>query len=405
MTFTQKTTSSIFVCLLAFVAGVGLFPHAVLAEETGIVQEVATDTHETISESAPDSEMYEARVTQVLEERQIIRADGSHGTQQNLKLIGLTGNLKDREFEFHGIGEIDAVAASTYNAGDRVVVNRQTTPDGGEEFYVVDFIRRWPLFWLTALFILSVIVITAGKGFRSLIGLVISFAGIMGIAVPLIFRGWDPLWVGAAAAAAIFVILVYLTEGFNRKSNLSTVSAFICLLLTAGLATIFTHWARLTGMAQEETMFLIGVGTKSIDFSGLFLAGILIGTLGVLDDVILAQIEAVIQIQEANPALPPGRVAAMAMRIGKTHIGAMVNTLFLAYAGASLPLLLLFSVKQPPFMTFSQVVNNEVVASEIVRTLVGSIGLVLAMPIATCLAAYFLKTERNGAILDAKHQG
>ncbi|MBI5654078.1 YibE/F family protein [Candidatus Uhrbacteria bacterium] len=405
MTFMQKTTSFIFCCLLAFTAGIGLFPHPVFAEDVTVEQGVATDTQEVVEESAPGSEVSEARVIQVMEEREITQADGSHSTQQNLKLKGLTGSLKDREFEFHGIGEIDAVSASTYHVGDRVVVNRQVAPDGAEEFYVVDYVRRWPLFWLAALFILSVIVITAGKGFRSLIGLVISFAGIMGIAVPLIFRGWDPLWVGAATAAAIFVILVYLTEGFNHKSNLSAVSAFICLLLTAGLATVFTQWARLTGMAQEETMFLIGVGTKSINFSGLYLAGILIGTLGVLDDVILAQIEAVIQIREANPALPPGRVAAMAMRIGKTHIGAMVNTLFLAYAGASLPLLLLFSVKQPPFMTFSQVVNNEVVASEIVRTLVGSIGLVLAMPIATYLAAYRLKPTNKGSVLDAHRHG
>jgi len=369
----RKCLKGAFVCL---VAASFLLPFGVAAETQG---------------SEPDSELFEAQVVQVVEQRDVPRSDGSRDIQQRLRLKALTGKIAGREFEFDGIGEIDAVAANTYRAGDRVMANRQIEPDGTEDFYVVDFVRRWPLFWLAVLFVAAVVAVSAGKGLRSLIGLAVSFAGIMGIAVPLIFRGWSPLWVGVLTAAAIFVVLVYLSEGLARKTHLAVFSAFVSLALTAILAVAFTHWARLTGMAQEETMFLIGLGKKGIDFSGLFLAGVMIGTLGVLDDMILGQIEAVSQIKAANPALPPERVAVLAMRVGRTHIGAMVNTLFLAYAGASLPLLLLFSVNQPPFLTFSQVVNNEVVASEIVRTLVGSIGLALAMPIATYLAAYRLK--------------
>lgn len=368
-------------------------PWGVRAEATDTAPEAPAQEAQQMAE--PDTEVFEAKVIKVEEQREVPRPDGSRDVQQRLKLQALTGSLTGREFEFNGIGDIDAVSANTYRVGDRVVANRQVGPDGTEEFYVVDFIRRWPLFWLAVLFVLAVVAVSAGKGFRALLGLVISFAGIMGIAVPLIFRGWDPLWVGVCTAGAVFVILVYLSEGINQKSHLATLSAVICLVLTATLATLFTRWSRLTGMAQEETMFLIGLGKKSIDFSGLFLAGIMIGTLGVLDDMILGQIEAVSQIKAANPSLPPERVATLAMHVGRTHIGAMVNTLFLAYAGASLPLLLLFSVKQPPFLTFSQVVNNETVASEIVRTLVGSIGLALAMPIATYLAAYRQKPDKR----------
>jgi uncharacterized membrane protein len=201
--------------------------------------------------------------------------------------------------------------------------------------------------------------------------------------------------VGVPSAAAVFVGIVYLSEGFGRKAHLATLSAVICLAATALLSVAFTYWSRLSGMAQEETMFIIGLGRKSIDFGGLFLAGVLIGALGVLDDMILGQIEAVARIREANPSLPDSRVAYLAMQVGKTHIGAMVNTLFLAYAGASLPLLILFSVREAPFLTFWQVLNHETVASEAVRTLVGSIGLVLAMPVATYLAARYYRIGRT----------
>lgn len=147
-------------------------------------------------------------------------------------------------------------------------------------------------------------------------------------------------------------------------------------------------------MAQEETIFLASFGQGVINFNGLLLAAILIGTLGVLDDVVISQIEAVAQIKEANPTLSPSKVFTHAFNIGKTHLGALTNTLFLAYAGAALPLLLLFGIKQPPFLSFSQVINNEIVATEIVRAFAGNIGLALSVPIATFLAAYYYKGSK-----------
>lgn len=125
--------------------------------------------------------------------------------------------------------------------------------------------------------------------------------------------------------------------------------------------------------------------------AGLFLAGTIVGTIGVLDDVVISQAAVVEELVDANPGLSRGELFRRAMRVGTDHTAAVVNTLFLAYAGASLPLLLLFSIQQPPFLTFRDVVNNELVASEIVRTLVGSIGLVLTVPITTALAVRFLK--------------
>jgi uncharacterized membrane protein len=340
-------------------------------------------------------EIFEAVVREVLEERKIDRADGSEGTQQRLRLEGQDGSMRGQIFEFNGLTEIDAIASQAYRPGDRVVVGTQQGVDGQADYYIADFVRRAPLYWLFALFVIAVILVGKAKGLRSLLGLGLSFAVIMGVMIPLILRGWNPLLVGVPSAAAVFVGIVYLSEGFGRKAHLATLSAVICLAATALLSVAFTYWSRLSGMAQEETMFIIGLGRKSIDFGGLFLAGVLIGALGVLDDMILGQIEAVARIREANPSLPDSRVAYLAMQVGKTHIGAMVNTLFLAYAGASLPLLILFSVREAPFLTFWQVLNHETVASEAVRTLVGSIGLVLAMPVATYLAARYYRIGRT----------
>ena len=144
---------------------------------------------------------------------------------------------------------------------------------------------------------------------------------------------------------------------------------------------------------SEDASFLIGLSQTAINFQGLLLAGMLIGAIGVLDDVIISQIEAAKQIKEANPQLGKNKVFKAAFEIGNTHLGTMVNTLFLTYAGASLPLLLLFVINQGAFVSFSQVINNEIIATEVVRTLVGSIGVALSMPIATYFGAYWLKNK------------
>lgn len=386
------------VCLLIACIGPFILPSSALAQ--GVADVVMEDGMSTVATSStpaaasPPDAVFEAVVRQVIEEKTVPRADGSRGTQQKLRLEGLEGPLRGQSFVYDGISEIDAVSANVYRVGDRVLVGSQAGADGRTDYYVADHVRRAPLYWLFALFILAVLAVSGGKGLRSLLGLGLSFGVIMGVMVPLILKGWDPLIVGTLSAAAVFVGIVYLSEGFGRKAHLATLSAVICLAATALLSLAFTWWSRLTGMAQEETMFLIGLGRKAIDFQGLFLAGVLVGALGVLDDMILGQIEAVARIREANPKLPAGRVAHLAMQVGKTHIGAMVNTLFLAYAGASLPLLILFSVREPPFLTFAQILNNETVAAEVVRTLVGSIGLVMAMPVSTYLAARYWCPEK-----------
>ncbi len=343
-----------------------------------------------------DSEIiFEARVIKILEERKMIRDNGFESVQQNLLLRGLEGEYKNQEIRYDGIAAMDLVSAGIYQPGDKVIVQKSPGPDNQEMFYVIDYVRRGYLYFLGFIFALAIIIIGKMKGFKALLGLAISFVIIIKMILPGILAGFNPLIMAIFGSLLILAVIIYLTEGWRQKSHLAIVSVFFSLIATMALSVFFTGLTRLTGFAQEEAVFLISLGEKVIDFKGLLLAGMLIGAVGVLDDIILGQIEAVRQIKEANPQLGAKKIFVMAYRVGNTHLGAIVNTLFLTYAGASLPLLLLFTVKQAPFLSFNQIINNEVVATEIVRSVAGSIGVALSMPISTYLAAYWLKNEKQ----------
>jgi len=381
--------------LIAFIAISAFVPlsQALAQSEVDSSNDVATtdsaSTTQTGSLANDTEDAFEAKILQVLDERHSTDTNANGAIQQNLQLKGLDGAWKNQTFEYVGISDISVFGSNKYNKGDRVLVQHAVNSDGKDVFYVVDFIRRPYLYVLAIIFVLIIIFISRGKGFRALLGLAFSFLIIMEMIVPLILNGWSPVPIGILGSVIIFTFTIYVTEGFNKESHLAILTMFISLTVVGIVSIIFTSVTRLTGTAQEETMFLIGITKQALNFKGLLLTGILIGTLGVLDDIIIGQIEAVIQIKNANPYLPWKKVFDMALHVGNSHMGSMVNTLFLAYAGAAMPLLLLFSIKQPPFMTYSQVINNEIIATEIVRTLVGSIGLALSMPIATYLAARY----------------
>ena len=196
----------------------------------------------------------------------------------------------------------------------------------------------------------------------------------------------------------ILAVVIYLTEGFNKKSHIASISIFISLLITIFISYIFVEFAKLTGLASEETAYIINIGSSIINFKGLLLAGIIIGTLGVLDDVVVAQITTVEQMFLINKNSNSVEIFKKAYEVGVSHISSMTNTLFLAYAGASMPLLLLFISGESAFSNFSQIINNELIATEIVRTLAGSIGLILSVPISTILAVYSFKGNDNSGI-------
>ncbi len=332
-----------------------------------------------------------AQVTEIVDQQEEVREDSSVSIKQHLRLEVLKGERKGEKIEVNNINNLDVVSADVYKIGDKVILMESVDIDGESNFQVIDRVRTGSLWWLALLFALIVIVVGKFKGLKSLVGLFLSFVVIMKFIIPQILAGSNPLLIGIIGAFIILLLLIYITEGFNKISHISTIAIFLSLLITGCLAIFFTNISKLTGGGMDEVLYLIGVGEKIINLKGLLLTGIIIGALGVLDDVVVSQVSLVREIKIANSELSNKQVYKKAMKVGITHIGAMTNTLFLAYVGVSLPLLLLFSVNNPPFISVSDVFNNELIATEIVRTLTGSIGLVLAAPIATLLAVRFIK--------------
>ena len=276
-----------------------------------------------------------------------------------------------------------------FRAGQRVSLAVSEQPGQPPTYYIQDLERGRPMLVLAALFVGAVIAFGRWQGIRSLIGLGLSFLVIVGFVVPSILRGHSPVAVAVTGAMAIMLLSLYLSHGTGPKTTAAVVGTALALGLTAALAIAFVAAASLTGLADEEAVsanFAVG----GLSLRGLLLAGIIIGGLGVLDDVTMSQASLVTELHQANPTAGMAALVAGALRVGRDHIAATVNTLFLAYAGAALPLLIVFVTGTDSLTT---VATTEIVAVEIVRALCGSVGLIAAVPLTTVLAALVATEE------------
>ena len=269
-------------------------------------------------------------------------------------------------------------------AGDAIRVSRAAAAPGVPAGYTfVDFERRSPMLWLALAFAALVIVFGRLRGALSLIGLAASLAVVVLFIIPAILDGTSPLAVAIVGSLAVMLLTISLAHGLGPKSLAAMLGTTVSLVLVAVLALAFTEITDLTGLASEESA-LLQINEVGVSFEGLLLAGMVIAALGVLDDVTVSQASTVLALRRANPGLGFGELYRRAIDVGRDHVSATVNTLVLAYVGASLPVLLLFGSGQ---LGFLDAVNVELVAQEVVATLVGSIGLIAAVPITTALAA------------------
>jgi uncharacterized membrane protein len=278
-----------------------------------------------------------------------------------------------------------------YRPGDEVVVATFTGPAGG--FSVIAEPWRLPVLGLLlGAFAAAVVVVGGMRGLRSLVALGLTLGVIVKLVVPLFLRGWDPVLVAVGVAAAVTIATLAITEGLGRVTVAAVLGTLTALLLTAGLAAVFNAAAAFTAVqGNEEIAFLIPIVGERVDLQGILLAATVFGALGVIDDVTVTQAAAVEQLHAAEPTGGRALVVRRAMRVGRSHIAATVNTLVLAYLGAGLPLLLLFSLSgQAPAM----VLNGELLAVEVIRALVGSIGIVAAVPLTTLVAAILIVPRR-----------
>lgn len=338
-----------------------------------------------ISMSAFGSETTRARVNEIIEEGKIDLG----GTLQKYQLA----RVELLEGEYQGIvmemdyGRRQVLSSPIYlEPGDPILVTIGARPDGVLTVYFVDFVRATPLLWLAAIFALAILLISRWKGFRSLLSMAFSLTVIIGYIIPRILSGGDPLRVSIIGSITLLGVTLYLTYGWSLKTHAAVVSMVLVLFITGTLAAIFVTFTRLTGSGDENALFLLQMLNTQINLRGLLLGGMIIGALGVLDDLVTTQASAVFELHHANPSLGFSALFRSAMRIGQDHVAATVNTLVLAYAGAALPMLLMFTLGQG---NLGYLVNFEFVAEEIVRTLVGSLGLVSAVPLSTAIASLF----------------
>lgn len=276
-----------------------------------------------------------------------------------------------------------------FEAGERVVMNRVREAAPGFEYQYADRQRRGVLGLIAAGFALSVIALARFKGLAALGGLAASIAVLIIFIVPALLEGQAPVMVAVVGASAVAFVALYTAHGFRQGTSVALLGTLGALGLTALLSSMAVAAAELSGFASEESLLLTLLPGR-IDARGLILAGIVLGSLGALDDVTVTQVSAVEEIRRANPSLSRSSLARAGLRVGRDHIASTVNTLLLAYAGASMPLLVLFALSDQSLGTIA---NSEVVATEIIRTLIGSIGLVAAVPITTWLATLLPSSE------------
>jgi len=348
---------------------------------------------ETLETSGTTDRIFKAEVVEILQDQNTVLPDGIEVRQQNIKLRGLNSDFVNKEVVFTGIGEFDAINKHIYEVGDKVLAVASYDAENFVHYYITDYVRNESLNWLFGLFAFALLLVGRWKGLRSIISLTLTFLVIVKYIIPQILTGSDPIVVTLIGSLIILLAVIYLTEGFKRVSHIATVSMLLSLSLAIFLSWFFVEAVKLSGFSTEEMSFLVTLVGGTINFKGLLLAGIIIGFLGVLDDVVISQISTVEQLIATDPSQSRKELFKKAHKVGIAHISSMTNTLFLAYAGASLPLLVLFSSGQSAFSSFSDIINNESVAEEIVRTLTGSIGLILAVPISTWIAVRWLNKK------------
>ena len=301
----------------------------------------------------------------------------------DVRVTILDGPHAGETLEAYLQGPAGQLETPDYEVGDEVVVSLSAGPES--TFVAVSDRYRIPLFAaILGLYGLGVILVGGWRGLRSLLALALTLGVVARIVVPLLLAGWNPVVLAVVAGAGVTLATILLTEGLRPASFAAVGGTFAALALTAALAQVVNGLAGFTQFqGQEAAIFLQSLGLDNIDISGLLLAAVILGALGVLDDVTVTQAATVAELAEADPNAGPGKLALRAMNVGRSHIAATVNTLVLAYVGASLPLIVLFAAGgADPLL----IASGEIVAVEIVRAIVGSIGIVAAVPMTTVIA-------------------
>ena len=329
-------------------------------------------------------ETVKAEVLEIVEQfERDIMGTGASTTVQEMRIL-----IEEGERE----GEVVKLEndLSVLSVGDKIFVNRLLSIDGTEYYIFKDVERRGPLLFLIAIFIGLVVWLSGMQGVRAVLSLALSIGAIIFLLIPALLAGYSPALASLVIAGLILSVTLFLTHGFKPRVFITFLGTFGAVFATCIIAWIWVTWMRFTGFGDDSSVYLNFATGGTLDLTGLLLGGIIIGLLGVLDDVSITQASVVQELKAANPKFGFKDLYRRALRVGRDHVGSLVNTLALAYVGTSLPLLLLYSYSESPI---SILINQEILAAEILRIIVGSIGLVLAVPFTTAMAAWYFKDK------------
>ncbi len=365
----------------SIILGLILFTNQALAQAT-LIQDKVT--------------IVKAEVLEIVSETwdKIVPTD-AYGINQKLKVKILEGDDQGTVINLHN----DFVKLK---AGEIFWLRNETRSEDGSKYYAVSDQDRMPgIYFFTILFILAVIFFGGVQGVRGLVSLIGSLILILYVLLPGILAGVSPLLVTIGVSSLIIILGSYITHGFNKTTSSAVIGMIGTVLFTGALAYLAIRLTKLTGFSSEEETYLNLSLNGQIDMLGLFFGGIMIGLLGVLYDVAIGQAISVEELHCLAKTVPRRHIYKRAVRIGREHIGALVNTLAIAYVGVSLPLLLLFySTRSASGISPLATINSEMFATEIVRILIGSIGLILAVPITTAISVWMLIPKNEKAKSD-----
>jgi uncharacterized membrane protein len=339
------------------------------------------------AEALPQEEYVRGEVLAVLEHgmRDVF---GTQSRYQILRIAILDGPDRGRETIVEYGGQVKITAEQEFSAGQAAVLIRD--PNGS--YRIADHYRLPALFGVVALFVVLIILSAGLKGIGSLLGLAVSFTIIVQFIVPQLLLGRDPLLISIVGCSVILLVTTYLAHGISKQTTVALVSTCLALAVTAVLAIAAVHLTGLAGLGSEDAAMLQIGPTAVINLRGLLLGGILIGTLGALNDVTTTQAATLFALAHAKPRASLAELVREGFLVGREHIVSLVNTLVLAYAGTALGVVIFF-VLNPAHLPYWVLFNSELVGDEVVRTVAGSIGVILAVPLTTVLAAWVGRRE------------
>lgn len=314
--------------------------------------------------------------------------------EQRVELVIDSGSESGKKISVDYQARGSEAEARKLKSGQKVVVDKNETPDA-TNYFVTEVYRLPAIAWFAAAFFLLTLLLTGRRGFMAFVGLAVTMAVLGWYIIPQISNGGNPFVVSLVGTCIIASSSLFLAHGFNRRTGLAFVSSMITIGVSLVVSVLAVKAAHLFGLGSEEAYYLQFAPLGTINMQGLLLGGIIIGVMGLLDDVTTAQVTAVAELKNANPALTARELYKGGSAVGREHILSLVNTLVLAYVGASFPLLLLFTAYSTPWWV---TMNTELISEELVRTIIGSLALIMAVPLTTVIAAYSFHHSKNSRV-------